>query len=994
MSASRESPKMSCAVHSTKNSTPPRPLVKARSISASLSLWLCLPTLAQPLAAQKVESIPESARRPRVIEIQPGQPTQTRLPDAVLADGFALSLAAAAPLVTHPTMACLDERSRLFVADCVGVNWNKAQLEANPPNRMLLLEDRDGDGVFDKSTVFAEGLTFPQGACWLEGSLYVCSPPGLWRLTDRDGDGVADEREKLVDGFDYTGNAADVHGPFWNPANRRLYWCHGRKGHRAVGKEGVVVHEGLASGIWSCNPDGGDLRWHSLGCGDNPVEVDFTPEGDVLGVQNLYHSNPRGDTLIHFLPGGVYERPDMLKAIEGLPRTLEKMPVLHNFGHVAVSGCTLWRSNPWGASVLQMLVTHFNTGRLVRMELTRRGSTYAATENAFAKLNDPNVHLTDVLEDHDGSLLVVNTGGWFRIGCPSSLMAKPDITGAVYRITCNASSSTTRPAASGYRVHFTPPASAVPPTAAGNVVEWLGSSDPHLQRRACEWVALNHERSKPVAEALRNLLANPLDPPLEHAAIHAAGVTQSVVPGQLDQASSSLQLRRLLKVLDQFGSDPETANRTFEKALAQLEDPDPDLATVALGIVAKRGDRAESIRTRLELWIASEPISARRLEVLQTVAAHSMVDPGMRGLIALTLKHPHKAFRLAGLRAVAEQTAVSSEPLWVEPLQTALRDTSLPLALTLDAVRRVKDPALDETLREIADNPAQPLSLRLKCLGAMKTMRLSDGVFELLVTTLSEGTAPVSARLEAASLLRSASTEQIPQLAPILEKAGPLELKILTGLLSKTPDPKVARSLTRAVSRNPALGSQQESVYRTALSSQEPALFESIVLPALQRANAQYEAKRYSLGPLAERLRNASADGGKEVFLSGKGACIGCHQIGTAGRAIGPDLSRIGGIRTGRDLLESILFPSNTLARDYETHAIEVAGVSTITGVIRGHSAEGLLLVDAGGQETSIPHEKILSNTTLPESLMPAGLDVPLGERDLLDLVAYLESLR
>jgi putative heme-binding domain-containing protein len=273
-------------------------------------------------------------------------------------------------------------------------------------------------------------------------------------------------------------------------------------------------------------------------------------------------------------------------------------------------------------------------------------------------------------------------------------------------------------------------------------------------------------------------------------------------------------------------------------------------------------------------------------------------------------------------------------------------------------------------------------------------MRLSDGVFELLVTTLSEGTAPVSARLEAASLLRSASTEQIPQLAPILEKAGPLELKILTGLLSKTPDPKVARSLTRAVSRNPALGSQQESVYRTALSSQEPALFESIVLPALQRANAQYEAKRYSLGPLAERLRNASADGGKEVFLSGKGACIGCHQIGTAGRAIGPDLSRIGGIRTGRDLLESILFPSNTLARDYETHAIEVAGVSTITGVIRGHSAEGLLLVDAGGQETSIPHEKILSNTTLPESLMPAGLDVPLGERDLLDLVAYLESLR
>ena len=46
----------------------------------------------------------------------------------------------------------------------------------------------------------------------------------------------------------------------------------------------------------------------------------------------------------------------------------------------------------------------------------------------------PDIHFTDVMEDADGSLLVVDTGGWFRIGCPSSLMAKPDIAGAVYRV--------------------------------------------------------------------------------------------------------------------------------------------------------------------------------------------------------------------------------------------------------------------------------------------------------------------------------------------------------------------------------------------------------------------------------------------------------------------------------------------------------------------------------------------------------------------------------
>jgi putative heme-binding domain-containing protein len=112
------------------------------------------------------------------------------------------------------------------------------------------------------------------------------------------------------------------------------------------------------------------------------------------------------------------------------------------------------------------------------------------------------------------------------------------------------------------------------------------------------------------------------------------------------------------------------------------------------------------------------------------------------------------------------------------------------------------------------------------------------------------------------------------------------------------------------------------------------------------------------------------------------------------GRAIGPDLSKIGAIRTERDLLESILFPSNTLARDYEAHIIETSGGETITGVIRSHTAEGLLVVDVAGQERNVPHGSITGNTTLTTSLMPMGLDTTLPEQELLDLVAYLRSLR
>ena len=96
--------------------------------------------------------IPESAKRPVVITGK----SSLELPKHDLPPGYKLELAAAAPLVTHPIMGCLDDRGRLFVGDATGVNWNKKQLEENPPNRVLMLEDTDQDGRFDKSTIFAD----------------------------------------------------------------------------------------------------------------------------------------------------------------------------------------------------------------------------------------------------------------------------------------------------------------------------------------------------------------------------------------------------------------------------------------------------------------------------------------------------------------------------------------------------------------------------------------------------------------------------------------------------------------------------------------------------------------------------------------------------------------------------------------------------------------------------------------------------------------------
>src|SRR4051812_13530037 len=76
--------------------------------------------------------------------------------------GFTVELVAAQPLVRRPIMASFDERGRLYVADSAGVNVRGPELLKDPPHRILLLEDTNGDGVFDKSSVFADRLVFPQ----------------------------------------------------------------------------------------------------------------------------------------------------------------------------------------------------------------------------------------------------------------------------------------------------------------------------------------------------------------------------------------------------------------------------------------------------------------------------------------------------------------------------------------------------------------------------------------------------------------------------------------------------------------------------------------------------------------------------------------------------------------------------------------------------------------------------------------------------------------
>ena len=104
-------------------------------------------------------------------------------------------------------------------------------------------------------------------------------------------------------------------------------------------------------------------------------------------------------------------------------------------GWTAPSGLMRYRSDAFGREYADNFFSaHFNTHKVQRHVIERDGATFRGRNEDFLVSEDPDFHPTDVLEDADGSLIVLNTGGWFRIGCPTSRIDKPQIKGAIYRI--------------------------------------------------------------------------------------------------------------------------------------------------------------------------------------------------------------------------------------------------------------------------------------------------------------------------------------------------------------------------------------------------------------------------------------------------------------------------------------------------------------------------------------------------------------------------------
>ena len=351
-------------------------------------------------------------------------------------DGFVVEVAADSSLVDYPMFAVADDTGRLFVFESTGNVYDKTEDAINNPQfRINLLQDLNGDGTYDKSTIYADKVGFPQGGVFYKGSLIASSAPELLKFTDTDGDGVADKREVILSGWELNVNANSLIGPFMAP-DGWLYLTSAIEGFDITTKEGEHL-KGETSRVWRVKPDGSNLQWISAGGMNNPVGLTFTTASEVLGTQT-YFTDPKAgqrDALMYWTEGGIYPKPNSNITRDALPLTGELMPVVTKYSRVAPSGITRYRNTSLGEDYQDNLFSaQFNTHRVLRHKLTRDGASFRTEDEVFFSSSDEDFHPTDVLEDGDGSLLVVETGGWFIKGCPLSQVSKPELQGSIYRV--------------------------------------------------------------------------------------------------------------------------------------------------------------------------------------------------------------------------------------------------------------------------------------------------------------------------------------------------------------------------------------------------------------------------------------------------------------------------------------------------------------------------------------------------------------------------------
>ena len=227
----------------------------------------------------------------------------------------------------------------------------------------------------------------------------------------------------------------------------------------------------------------------------------------------------------------------------------------------------------------------------------------------------------------------------------------------------------------------------------------------------------------------------------------------------------------------------------------------------------------------------------------------------------------------------------------------------------------------------------------------------------------------------------------------MLKSANPLELPKLIGAFAKSTNEEVGLALVAALRDKAVRPGVRTEIVKPILDKYPLAVKTEAEKLYAELAEAR-KGETARLEKLLADMKPGDVRRGQLVFNSAKTNCVACHKVGYVGGTAGPDLTKIGSIRTERDLLESVVFPSASFVRSYEPVRVVTTDDRTFNGTLKKDAPDEIVIVVAADKEERIARADIESIAPSTVSLMPAGMEQQLTPQELADLIAFLRACK
>ncbi len=977
--------------------------------------------------------------------------SEQRLPENAVhgmkvADGTTISLFASEPMLINPTNIHVDERGRVWV--CEALNYRNSYNPENPVreegDRILILEDTDGDGAADKRTVFYQGQDVNAAlGIWAVGNTAIVScSPNVFILTDTDGDNVADKKEVLFTGLGGEQTDHAVHAFVQGP-DGKLYFNFGNTGEQIMDRNGnpVIARGGAEVNdkgqpyrqgmVFRCDPDGSNLEVLAHNFRNN-YEVAADSYGSLWQSDNDDDGN-RGVRINYLLEYGNYGYADEMTGAGWTQNrvNIEKeiprrhwhqndpgvVPNLLLTGSGSPSGITVYEGRML-PEIFQDQVIHAEPGHNVvrAYPAEKRGAGYTAGMLPLVEGKDQWFRPVDIATAPDGSLFIAD---WYDPAVGGHKFGDPE-RGRIYRLTTSGREDTYD----------------IVDLDADDLEDMglaLGSPNLAVQAQARQALTAAGQEAEPV---LLKAWEND-NPRIRARALWLLGDLpengESYLQDALSDANEDLRITALralrqknvdmLPVLAKLAKDPSPqVRREVAIALRWEDSPQADgiwtnLAEQydgedrwyleALGIGADLfaesrfaawkqavGDnwntpagrnivwrsRAEASLPLLHQLIAGDQVTP--FDMKQYFRAFDFVEaPGKEDMLASLLKESHP---LAD--SIRKFVLFQLDPEYIAghaEVQSALMAYLSSVAGTGEYLELVRLHHIEGQERELLRIATQGEDPALQ--QAAMNLLAGSGGGPLILQALS-----AASDEEKISLLRSLRQVSEASLLPEFWKF----------VQNEQTDTRVRRealsNLTNTWDGQIYLIDRVDQLEPGMRSQALVSLANAWNTDVRQRARTALEEiqseQGVELSPLAVLENKAgSAENGRIIYQQ---LCQTCHKADDEGTDFGPSLAEIGSKLSKKGLYEAILYPSSGISFGFEGYSVHMKDGSVYQGILESRTDETIVIRLMGGTTMPLETDEIDRLEQMKQSLMPEGLHRGLNEEQLIDLVEYLASLR